>query len=465
VATAETRALAAPTADTIANRIDRLPFLPFHLRIAGILGTGTMFDAFDSLSMGAALTMMGASFALGFKTGGYLISAAFAGQFVGAILFGYVGERIGRKWAFVIALAIFGLLSIAAALAASLNEIILARLIQGVGLGAEVPVAAALFTEFVRGSARGLFIMVYESVFVWGIFLAPVAGLACLSLFGPAVGWRVLFGLGGIPMLVALIAAWKLPESPRWLAHKGRLVEADAIVARMEEDAHRLGRPFHPSKPLTVAPAGTRFGELFHGIYAKRTFVVWSMWFCSYFCSNGFQSWAPTIYMKIGGLPASRAIMLQILTGAIQLITCYTVASTVDRAGRVPWFSGGFALSAFGAALGLLLTGAFGARGWPALLLCGVIMQIGTGVNGLGVYLYTPELYPTRMRAWATSTGSSLNRLGSFIAPSIVGWMLAGYGGIPLMFAMFTAVSLFGAIVLWRLGEETKRRALEELSP
>ncbi len=96
MATAETRALAAPTADNIANRIDRLPFLPFHLRIAGILGTGTMFDAFDSLSMGAALTMMGASFALGFKTGGYLISAAFAGQFVGAILFGYVGERIGR---------------------------------------------------------------------------------------------------------------------------------------------------------------------------------------------------------------------------------------------------------------------------------------------------------------------------------------------------------------------------------
>src|SRR5271169_2993669 len=96
------------TADEIATRLDRLPFLPFHLRIAGILGAGTLFDAFDSLSMGAALTMIVATFQLDYRSGGALISAAFGGQFVGALAFGYIGERIGRKWAFVSALAIFG---------------------------------------------------------------------------------------------------------------------------------------------------------------------------------------------------------------------------------------------------------------------------------------------------------------------------------------------------------------------
>src|SRR5271169_6060428 len=149
MATKAAAATGGVTADEIATRIDRLPFLPFHLRIASILGTGTMFDAFDSLSMGAALTMIVASFHLDYRTVGTLLSAAFAGQFVGAILFGYVGERIGRKWAFVIALAIFSLCSIGVAFATSVDEIIWVRVIQGIGLGAEVPIAAALFTEFV----------------------------------------------------------------------------------------------------------------------------------------------------------------------------------------------------------------------------------------------------------------------------------------------------------------------------
>ncbi len=456
---------AAVTADEISQRIDRLPFLPFHFRIAGILGTGTLFDAFDSLSMGAALTMIVATFQLDYRSAGALISAAFAGQFVGAIAFGYIGERLGRKWAFVIALAIFGLCSVGAAMAASVNGIIVARVIQGIGLGAEVPMAAALFTEFVRGSARGLFIMVYESVFVWGIFLAPVAGLACFTAFGPAIGWRVLFAIGGVPVIVAVIAAFKLPESPRWLASKGRLAEADAIVTRMEDEARRLNRPFHPSPAVRVAPESTSFSELFRGIYARRTFVVWTMWFCSYFVSNGFQSWAATLYMKIGGLSAQYAIALTILSGFIQLCTCYTAAVSVDKHGRVPWFAGAFAMAAFGALCGAIVTGPLGMRGWQPLLVCGVIMGLGTGVNGLGVYLYTPELYPTRMRAWATATGSSLNRLGSFIAPSIVGWLLAEYGNIAIVFAMFAVVASFGAVVLWTLGEETKRRTLEELSP
>jgi putative MFS transporter len=462
--TQESARTADVTADEIATRIDRLPFLPFHFRIASILGAGTLFDAFDSLSMGAALTMIVATFNLDYRSGGTLISAAFGGQFIGAIAFGYIGERIGRKWAFIIALTIFATCSIGAALAQSVNQIILARVIQGVGLGAEVPVAAALFAEFVRGSARGLFLLVYESVFTWGIFLAPVVGLACYSLFGPALGWRVLFGIGGIPLIFAVVAIFKLPESARWLASKNRIAEADAIVREMEGQAAARGRALFPSKPVRQAHYTTSFLELFKGIYARRTFVVWTHWFCAYFVSNGFQSWAATLYMKIGGLPVQYALMLTIITSGLQLCGTYTLALTVDRLGRVPWFAGSFLVVCAGAVLGAVLTGPFGIRGWQPLLLCGIIMTVGN-INGLGVYVYTPELYPTRMRAWATAMGSSFNRLGSFIAPSIVGFLLAEYSNIAIVFAMFAVVALFGAVVMRTFGEETKRRVLEELSP
>ena len=366
-------------------------------------------------SIGAAMTMIVATFSLDFRTSGTLISAAFAGQFVGAIAFGYIGERIGRKWAFVIALTIFGFCSLAAALAQSVDQIIAARVIQGIGLGAEVPVAAALFAEFVRGNRRGFFIMMYESVFVWGLFLAPVGALVCYSWFGAALGWRILFAIGGFPLLAAAIAAVKLPESPRWLASKGRLGEAQAIVEEMEAEAERLGRPLLAAQRAKVTPQSTKFSELFRGIYGKRTFVVWTMWFSSYFISNGFQAWAPTLYMKIGGLPTSAALWLSIFGGAVQLVTCYIVGVSVDKHGRRPWFAGGFALAATAAIVGAIVTGPLGLRGWQPLLACGVIMTIGTGANSLGVYLYTPELYPTRMRAWATATASSMNRLGSFL--------------------------------------------------
>jgi putative MFS transporter len=455
----------APSPDSIAYRIDRLPFLPFHWRIASILGTGTLFDAFDSLSIGAALTMIIATFKIDYKSGGALISAAFAGQFVGAIAVGYFGERIGRKWSFVLATAIFGLCSAGAALAQTVDQILLARVIQGVGLGAEVPVAAALFTEFVRGSSRGLFILVYESLFAWGIFLGPVIALTCLTMFGPELGWRAMFALGGIPAIVSLIAVFKLPESARWLASKNRLGEADAIVTRMEDEARRLGRATLPTEPIKVVREKTRFTELFRGIYAKRTFVVWTQWFCCYFVSNGYVTWAPTLYMKMGGLPAKYALLISIVTGGIQLAMTYVFAVSVDHHGRKPWFVGGFLFAAVGALVGAFEMGVLGVRGWLPLAFFGLLMSLGTSPNTLGVYLYTPELYPTRMRAWATATGSSMNRVASFVAPSITGFILAEFDSVAMVFVMMACVALWGAIVMWFFGEETKRRVLEELSP
>jgi MFS transporter, putative metabolite:H+ symporter len=453
------------TADGISARIDRLPFLPFHWRVGSILGTGTLFDAFDSLSIGAALTMIVVTFKIDYRTGGALISAAFAGQFIGAIAFGFFGERMGRKWSFIAALAIFGSCSLGAALAESVNQILLARVIQGVGLGAEVPVAAALFTEFVRGSARGLFILVYESLFAWGIFIGPIAALACLTAFGPALGWRVMFALGGIPLLVAILAVFKLPESARWLASKNRLAEADATVLEMEAQARRRGATLPAPVLIPIARERTQLMELFRGIYRRRTFVVWTQWFCCYYISNGYATWAPTLYMKMGGLPARDALMVTIGAGAIQLSMTYVFALSVDKHGRKPWFAGGFLLCAVNCTIAAIVTGPMGVRGWPALALFGVLLAVTTSPNTLGVYLYTPELYPTRMRAWATAMGSSMNRLASFIAPSATGFILARFDSVGLVFTMMSVVALIGAVVMWGWGEETKRRVLEELSP
>lgn len=455
----------AVTIEGIAHRLDGLPFLPFHRKITAMLGFGTFFDAFDVLSMATGMTMIAATFQLGFGQGGMLLSAAAGGQFVGALLFGYAAERIGRKWSFVISIGLFGLCSLGSAFAFDVNQIVWARAIQGFGLGGATPVAAALFTEFVRGRTRGLFTLLYETMFVWGLFFAPLGSLLCLTLFGPELGWRALFALGGLPVIGAIIAALGLPESPRWLASKGRLAEADAIVQRMEDEARRLGKTFSSSTKPIVRQEPTRFTELFRGMYLRRTFVAWSMEFGAYFIANGFLAWSPTLYMKIGGLPASRAIMLQIISTVLTLVLCYVTAFTVDRIGRVRWFVIGFTCSSLGALLGVIVTGPLGLRTWPALLACGVIVQVGAAAAADVIGLYLSELYPTRMRAWATGAGSSFNRAGSFVAPLLLGWILAATDSLALFFAAFLVVGIYSVVVILTAGVETKRRVLEELSP
>lgn len=455
----------AHTLESIVARLERLPFLPYHLRVAVLLGIGTFFDAFDSLAIAIALTVIVTAFRINFVTAGLLISGGYLGQFIGALAFGYVGERWGRKPGFVGALAIFGLFSLLAAFAGSFHSLLWLRILQGLGLGAEVPLAGALFNEIIRGSTRGKIVIVYESAFIWGLFAAPLVGLALFSALGPDYGWRALFVVGAIPFVVALVAWAALPESPRWLASRGRLAEATEIVAAMEREAAARGVALAPPAevpPVPIRP--TRFGELFSSDYRKRTVLSWTQWFTTYFSVYGYAVWLPLLYVRLGGLPPRDAIALSIIPGAVQLILGYTVAFTIDRVGRKPWFLAGYAIAFVGAAFGFAAVAFAGNHAWPVLFTASVLMAAGTSISAIGVYLYTPELFPTRMRAWATSTGSAANRIASVIAPTIVGTLLATRFGIAGVFAVFGLVLLAGWIVMAALGIETKNRLLEELS-
>ncbi|MEN3266560.1 MFS transporter [Pseudonocardia sp.] len=451
-------------ADNTVARLERLPFGRVHFRVASLLGVGTFFDAFDSLVIATVLTVVITAFHVDFAYAGLLISVAYVGQFVGAIVLGAVAERYGRRTAFVISLGTFGLLSMAAGLAWNVESLLVLRLLQGIGLGAEVPIAGALFNEFVRGHSRGRAVMIYESIFSWGILLAPLIGLLFFTLFGPELGWRLLFVFGAIPLAVAVIAYFKLPESPRWLAEQGRFAEAGRLLDEMEADARARGTVL--SEPEARAPADvkpTRFGELFSTAYRRRTALSWVTWFCGYFILYGFSTWLPTLYVRLGGLATNNALALTAIASALYLIEIYVFALTVDRVGRKPWFVGGFALAVFGGAFGCIAI-LMGATAWPVLFVAGLLMGLGISPVTAGLYLYTPELYPTRMRAWATATGSSLNRVASAIGPILVGALLGAGLGLGSVFAAFGVIGLVGLVVMAWLGIETKQRVLEELA-
>jgi MFS transporter, putative metabolite:H+ symporter len=448
----------------IIARLERLPFTRFHFHAASILAAGTFFDAFDAVSIASVLTVIFTSLHIGFFNAGVLISAAYVGQFFGAWLFGFLSEAYGRKPAFVGAMLLFGLLSIATAFAWDFRSLAILRAIQGLGLGGEIPVAAALFNELLRTANRGRVSVTYQVMFQWGAMLTPATALLCFSLFGQDAGWRVMFLIGGLPAVVALYAWAALPESPRWLVDKSRYREADAILRRIEALPRHEPLPPPILKPQPE-PAPTRLAELFEGIYARRTVVLWMLWFCAFFVTYGNAAWAPTLYVRIGGLTPNAALSLSIVTYAINVTTMYVQALLVDRVGRKPLLVAGFAISALAALAGALAIYGYSYTGWPILFGVTTAMGVGTAMQTILAFSYTAELYPTRMRGLGVATASSMSRLASVLAPSLVGAILAAQMGIDSVFAMFGVIALIGVAAVATMGIETKNRSLEELSP
>ena len=453
-----------PRPGQILARLERIPIFRFHLRLAVILGSGTLLDSYDALAIAVALPVIISTFDLSTADIGWLISAAYAGQLVGSLLFGSIAERSGRRPAVIGTFVVMGVFSLAAAVSWSAASLGLARVLTGIGLGGEVPVAAALFNEFVGARRRGLITMAYESTFVWGFLITPLVGLAMITALGPEAGWRAVFALGGLTLIVAVVAVRLLPESVRWLVRSGHVEHAEQTLAMVEDEA-RARRVHLPEPVPTPAPdlAATRWREPLDGPYRQRSILLWTIAFTDFFATYGYAIWLPTLYVTIGGLPPTASLGLTAAAGVLQLVAAYLFAGTVDIVGRRVWFLSGFGLATAAAAAGAVAS-SFGYTSWPTLFLVGAGILFGLTPVSMGIYLYAGELYPTRMRAWGTGIAASWIRIAAFVAPIAVAAVLSAGFGIGAVFVMFAIATGVGWTVMFRFGPETRLRVLEDIA-
>ena len=183
-------------------------------------------------------------------------------------------------------------MSLACGFAWSYESLLVLRLLQGLGLGAEVPVAATYISELAKAGGRGRFVLLFELVFPVGLVSAAVFG----SWIVPTFGWQYLFFVGGVPALFALFMMRNLPESPRWLASRGRSMDASDAIAFIEKGRERNRQTVAPVAP-TLQFVGTKrpsWADLFGGVYLRRTLVIWVCWFATYFANYGLTTWLPT---------------------------------------------------------------------------------------------------------------------------------------------------------------------------
>ncbi|MGS0894496.1 MFS transporter [Burkholderia stagnalis] len=456
----------------LLNRFDAIPLSRWHVRVRMILGTATFFDAFDVMTIAFVLPVLIDAWQLRIDQIGVLISSVFVGQFFGALLFGWLADRIGRIGGTAFSIVIISGASLACAFAPNYWVLLALRFVQGIGLGGEMPVAATYISEVSQPTWRGRFFLLYELVFPLGLLLA--GGVSTWVV--PNLGWRAMFLLGAAPAVLIAFVIRTLPESPRWLIARGRLAEAERIIATIERQAGAPGKPAAPAKRASsdrapelpahrpATPDAPSFIDQCRSLlapnYRKRTLLTWVLWISAFTVNLSLVTWLPSIYKRVFHLSVADSLLAGLLPNALQIGAILVCAIWVDRVGRTKWLRWAFAVSAFGlAALGMMTVGARAPVGY--IVFVAAFSYAVSGTNCILLYLYTTEIYPTPVRAFGVGASTCCMRIGTALAPLLIGFLIARFE-VGMVFYAFAAICAIGAAASIS-AIETKQARLDEI--
>ncbi|HEY1542154.1 MAG TPA: MFS transporter [Xanthobacteraceae bacterium] len=437
----------------LVGRLERLPFSRWHRNLFILCFVGVMFDAADFALFGMALPPVAREFGLNPAQAGLLATVGLVGAFLGALFWGTISDYIGRRTSFASTVGIFAVFTGLVGASWSVLSLAVFRFISNFGLGGEVPVAVALTSEFAPGRIRGRMSGGMAVGFPTGLAVAALVAYFIMPIWG----WRAVFVVGVVPALLLFFVRLVMPESVRYLISRGRIAEAEATVAAIEREA-LAGQPV-PAAAVDAAfgveERGVTVFELLTPERRHRTILLWSVSFCFLWASNGIIFMLPTI-LRQRGLPLSQILVL-LFVQAVFAIPGYAACSfLIDRFGRRPvlflyYFVGAFFHLWFAMASGNAIYFAIAAVGW-----------VNPGVYGSNA-VYVSELYPTHLRATAVGWFFGIGRIGSFLAPTVVGYMLF-WGAGAYVLHTFALAFLLAAIALWFVGIETKGKVLEQIA-
>ena len=447
----------------VAARLERLPLTRYQRMIFAVIATAWLFDSMDLGIMTFVLGSIKQEFGLSAAQAGLVASSSFLGMFVGAATAGLLADRFGRKPVFQASMIFWGAGSLLCGLTHDVTWLMVFRVLLGFGMGMEFPIGQSIISEMVPARNRGRYVALLEGFWPIGFVIAGVATYFLL----PLVGWRGIFIALAVPAVFVFVVRRCVPESPRWLENAGRLVDADAVVAHIEAKVRAAhGGAELPEVARTVdvqavpAPRTALFWQLWRDGYARRTAMTWALWFFALLGYYGLTTWLGAL-LQGAGYAATKSVFYTIIISLAGIPGFLFSAWLLEAWGR----KSTCALMLFGSAVFAYLYGQ--AAAWHApleqLIGAGLCMQFFFFGMWSVLYAYTPELYPTRMRATGAGFASSIGRFGSLIGPYAVGLVLPAMGQAGV-FTLGAASFGVAALAVLLLGVETRGRTLEEVS-
>jgi len=432
-----------------SQRLDVLPWTRKHTKLLTGSGIGWALDAMDVGLISFVIAQLVVVWQVQPGELSWVASAGFLGMAIGASLGGLLADRLGRRQVFALTLLVYGIFTGLSALSWGIGALVALRFLVGLGLGAELPIASTLVSEFAPARIRGRIIVILESFWAVGWTAAAVIGYFVVPIGDN--GWRWALALGAVPAVWAIVVRLKLPESVRFLEAKGRHAEAEAIVTEFEAaaGATRLEEPATASADDTAVEKITIFDPRLR----RRTISLWIVWFCVNFAYYGAFIWLPTLLVA-QGFSLVKSFEYTLIITLAQLPGYAVSAWLVEKWGRrvtLAVFLAGSAVSA----------GLFGTAGdVQSILVFGAMMSFfNLGAWG-ALYAVTPELYPTRVRGTGAGWAAGFGRLASIVAPLCVPLLLSA-GGVALPFGVFAAVFAVAALTALTL-PDLRGTALED---
>jgi putative MFS transporter len=429
--------------DMIAARIDRLPIAGFHRRLLLLISLPFFFDISDIFTFSYAAPALIKEWQLKVDQIALVTSIGFLGMFLGASLGGMLSDRIGRKRSLILYVLIYSIFSLANGLAPNITFLLVARLLTGLGISSATAVImtyiAEMFPAKTRGSWQG-----------WAMLIAltgiPITSwVALLVLPSGPDGWRWIFVWGSLG-IVFLAFVRHLPESPRWLARKGRVTEAEQVIGHIESLVAREKGPLPAAIPLSQAATTTLdWKALFKPPYASRTFTLWAIWMFQTLGFYGFHAWVPTLLVQHGNTMVNSLTYVTLINlGAIPgALLATAISDRIER--KVTISITALVISVLGVLYGL--------SSEPAMIVIfgfGVAMLLQT--FAVLCYAYTPEQYPTDIRSTGTGLAYGMGRLVNVGSAFVVAFIFQRYGYVWVFvyiagtwLAVAFIASIFGA--------------------
>ncbi len=425
---------------------------------------GTAFDNMDQVTCSFILPMMRMEWNLNYIQGSYMPTAALLGTCIGAIFWGMIADRIGRRRALMYTILLFSITNLIQTHSWSYPQFTITCFFMGFGVGGEIPLAFTLLSEFMPAHLRTRTeLMVGILAIVLGYAFAAISAHFLL----PVAGWKSLFYVQALPALLVVLIRFRFPESPRYLFMAGKGTEARRVIAEVE---HRTGN-VHLREDIEVNSfSGDRrqspiegLCTLWNPIYRQRTLANWMFGFCIGFFEFAFIIWLPTTLKNLGYSDA-QSVNYPMLINFFAIPSVFLVLYLLYKKGTkriltlYPLVSGIFML------IFAFFLPQIAARPPFLVLIGGAIFFFG--VTLLGIFPpYSSEVYPTEVRGTGSGWAAGSTRVGSFLGP-LIGGVLFDLG-VPARvdLIIFGVPLLIGAFIMWRYGIQTHNQTLEQISP